>query len=78
MQAVEDAKTSKRILDLAREQQEEIAMEFGEGDDEEWDDEDNVASCVFACKATLTVLITQLFTAERTGSDVGRRGWGAR
>ena len=33
----EDARMSKKILDLARDQQEEIARELGE---DEWEDED--------------------------------------
>ncbi|WOO76754.1 Bystin [Vanrija pseudolonga] len=36
---VEDARMSRKILDLAREQQDEIADELGEGDD--WEDEED-------------------------------------
>lgn len=37
-QGGEDARMSKKILDLARDQQDEIAREMGDGD--EWEDED--------------------------------------
>lgn len=38
----EDARMSKKILDLARDQQEEIAREGGGNDDEWEDDEDEI------------------------------------
>lgn len=38
IQRGEDARTSKRILDLAREQQEEIARELG--GEESWDEDE--------------------------------------
>lgn len=44
-QQSEDARTSKRILDLAREQQDEIAREIG-GDGDEWEDENEGESHV--------------------------------
>ncbi|WRT67870.1 uncharacterized protein IL334_004844 [Kwoniella shivajii] len=37
----EDARMSKKILDLAREQQEEVNRELGEDDDDVWEDEDD-------------------------------------
>lgn len=36
----EDARMSKKILDLARDQQEEIAREGG-GNDDEWEDDED-------------------------------------
>ena len=38
LQVGEDARMSKKILDLARDQQEEIAQELGE---EQWDDDED-------------------------------------
>ena len=51
---------SKKILDLARDQQDEVARESGVMEDDEWEDEDPGESCaqlkVLGIKADIEVL----------------------